>query len=74
VTVTLASGQTIAGTLKRLDDFDVSLYDAEGVYHSYPRDRVKVDIPDPLKGHRELLVKYSDDDMHNVLAYLVTLK
>jgi cytochrome c oxidase cbb3-type subunit 3 len=74
LTVTLSSGQTIAGTLKRLDDFDVSLYDAEGVYHSYPRDRVKVDIPDPLKGHRELLAKYSDDDMHNVLAYLVTLK
>jgi hypothetical protein len=35
---------------------------------------VKVDIPDPLKGHRELLAKYSDDDMHNLLAYLVTLK
>jgi cytochrome c oxidase cbb3-type subunit III len=74
VTITLPSGQTIAGTLRRMDDFDVSIYDSEGAYHSWPRDRVKVDIPDPLKGHRELLAKYSDDDMHNLLSYLVTLK
>jgi hypothetical protein len=60
--------------LKRIDDFDVSIYDGDGVYHSFPRDRVKVEIPDPLKGHRELLAKYSDADMHNLLAYLMTLK
>lgn len=74
VTVTLASGQRIAGILKRIDDFDVSLYDTDGEYHSWPRDRVKVEIPDPLAGHRELLAKYTDNDMHNLLAYLVTLK
>jgi len=74
VTITLASGQMIAGTLRRIDDFDVSIYDADGVYHSWPRDRVKVEIPDPLAGHRELLRKYTDDDMHNLLSYLVTLK
>lgn len=74
VTIVLPSGQPITGTLKRLDDFDVSIYDGEGVYHSWPRDQVKVEIPDPLAGHRELVAKYSDDDMHNVLAYLVTLK
>src|ERR1035437_3261430 len=74
VTITAASGQTVAGTLKRIDDFDVSIYDGDGVYHSFPRDRVKVEIPDPLKGHRELLAKYSDADMHNLLAYLMTLK
>ncbi|MGH7249250.1 MAG: c-type cytochrome, partial [Pseudomonadota bacterium] len=74
VTVTLASGQSIAGTLKRLDDFDVSLYDSAGVYHSWPRERVKVEVQDPLAAHRELLDKYTDTDMHNLLAYLVTLK
>jgi mono/diheme cytochrome c family protein len=74
VTITLASGQTITGTLRRIDDFDVSIYDAGGEYHSWPRDRVKVEIPDPLVAHRELLAKYSDDDMHNLLSYLVTLK
>jgi hypothetical protein len=74
LTVTLPSGETIAGTLKRLDDFDISIVDAGGEYHSWPRERVKVEIPDPLRGHRELLAKYSDDDMHNILSYLVTLK
>jgi mono/diheme cytochrome c family protein len=74
VTITLASGQVVTGTLKRIDDFDVSIYDAEGEYHSWPRDRVKVEIPDPLEKHRELLAKYTDDDMHNLLSYLVTLK
>lgn len=74
VAVTLPSGETVSGTLKRMDDFDISLYDSDGVYHSWPRDKVKVEIPDPLKGHRELLAKYTNDDMHNLLAYLVTLK
>lgn len=74
VTITLPSGETITGTLKRIDDFDVSIYDAEGEYRSWPRDRVKVEIPDPLRGHRELLTKYTDADMHNLLSYLVTLK
>jgi mono/diheme cytochrome c family protein len=74
VTVTLPSGETITGTLKRIDDFDVSLIDAAGDYHAFSRDSVKVTIKDPLAGHRQLLAKYSDADMHNILAYLVTLK
>ncbi len=74
VKVTLPGGEAISGTLKRMDDFDVAIYDSEGMYHSWPRDRVKVDIPDPLAGHRELLARYTDADMHNILAYLVTLK
>lgn len=74
VTITLPSGQAVAGTLKRIDDFDVSIYDADGVYRSWPRERVKVDIPDPLAGHRALLAEYTDADMHNLLSYLVTLK
>jgi cytochrome c oxidase cbb3-type subunit 3 len=74
VTITLPSGQTMMGTLKRIDDFDVSIFDAAGEYHSWPRDRVKVEIPNPLAAHRELLAKYTDTDMHNLLSYLVTLK
>jgi cytochrome c oxidase cbb3-type subunit III len=35
---------------------------------------MKVMIKDPLAAHRELLQKYTDADMHNLLAYLVTLK
>jgi mono/diheme cytochrome c family protein len=75
VTVTLASGQTITGTLEDIDDFNVGLRDASGDYHSFDRaPGVKVDVRDPLAAHEELLKKYTDDEMHNLLAYLVTLK
>jgi cytochrome c oxidase cbb3-type subunit 3 len=75
VTVTLASGQMFAGTLDYLDDFNVSLRDDAGQYHSFSRDpRLKIDVRDPLAAHAELLGKYTDSDMHNLLAYLVTLK
>jgi mono/diheme cytochrome c family protein len=74
ITVTLANGQTIAGTLKRLDDADVSFYDSAGNYRSFPRAEVKVEQPDPLAGHRALLETLTDSDMHNLTAYLVTIK
>jgi cytochrome c oxidase cbb3-type subunit III len=34
----------------------------------------KVDVRDPMKAHRDLLAEYSDQVMHDVTAYLVTLK
>jgi mono/diheme cytochrome c family protein len=75
VTVTLASGQTFSGALDYLDDFDVALRDDAGDYHSFSRDpRLKIDVRDPLAAHAELIKKYTDSDMHNLLAYLVTLK
>ena len=76
VTVTPASGPPVSGTLDRVDDFNVSLRDASGDYHSFTRDGSipKVEIRDPLKAHSELLAKYTDADIHNVTAYLVTLK
>jgi cytochrome c oxidase cbb3-type subunit III len=74
-TVTLPSGQSFTGTVKRLDDFVVSLYDSSGEYHSWTRvDGLTVSVKDPLVAHRELLAQYSDRDMHDILAYLVTLK
>ena len=46
-----------------------------GDYHSFTRgDAVRVDVQDPLAGHQKLLKQYTDADMHNLLAYLVTLK
>jgi len=75
VTVVLPSGQSVSGTLKRLDDFNVSLYDASGDFHSYALGKgVKVEVEDKLAVHRELLDRYTDADMHNLTAYLVTLK
>jgi cytochrome c oxidase cbb3-type subunit III len=75
VTVQPPSGKSFSGTLEYLDDFDVALRDSAGEYHSFSRDaHLKVEVRDRLAAHAELLKKYSDADMHNILAYLVTLK
>jgi cytochrome c oxidase cbb3-type subunit III len=74
VTVTPRSGPAVSGTLEFMDDFTVGLRDAEGYYRSFPRDAVKADIQDPLAAHVQLLKQYTDKNMHDVLAYLVTLK
>lgn len=72
--VTTKSGQAFTGSLLKYDDFDVALRDANGDDHYWRRDRVEVRIEDKLGGHRALLPKYSDADLHNVTAYLATLK
>ena len=72
--VTLPSGEQIQGPLVHADDFMVSLRDASGWYHSFPRERVKVELENPLGAHRELLGKLKQADVHNLFAYLETLK
>jgi len=72
--VITASGETVAGTIRSMTDFDLSLIDAAGVYHYWPRSAVKVEIEDKLAGHRALLPKSTDADIHNMTAYLETLK
>lgn len=72
--VITSNGERVNGTLVKLDDFDVELRDADGSYRSWPRSEVKVETKDELAGHRELLAKYTDADLHNVTAYLVSLK
>jgi cytochrome c oxidase cbb3-type subunit III len=76
VTVTPAKGPAISGVLDRVDDFSVSLHDSRGEYFSFTREGAtpKVEIHDPLQPHVDLLGKYTDPDIHNVTAYLVTLK
>jgi cytochrome c oxidase cbb3-type subunit 3 len=75
VTVVLPSGQTVQGKLEYLDEFTVSMVDPAGVYHTWPRDRTKsVAVVDPLAAHKALLTMYTDKDIHDLLAYLVTLK
>lgn len=73
-TVTTPSGQKVTGKLVRLNDFDVALDDADGHYHYWPRQQVKVAVPKPLSAHRKLLSEYTDADIHNLAAYLLTLK
>jgi cytochrome c oxidase cbb3-type subunit III len=75
-TVTLPSGDVVKGTLLRLDDFLVTIAQADGSQRTFRRtgDTPKIEIADPLEGHRALLGMLTDADMHNVTAYLVTLK
>ena len=76
VTVTLASGEKVDGVLDHVDDFVVALTMADGTRRSFTtnRDTPKVEIHDPLQPHKDLLRTYSDTDIHNVTAFLVTLK
>ncbi len=76
VTVTPASGAPISGTLTYFDDFTVSMVDAHGEPRSWSRDTdgLQVQVKNPLQAHADLLPNYTDADMHNVFAYLETLK
>ena len=75
VTVTLP-GETIEGRLVRIDDFIVTLAQADGLIRSFRRNGAlpKVAVRDPLEPHRTLLSSYTDKNMHDVTAYLATLK
>jgi cytochrome c oxidase cbb3-type subunit III len=74
VTVTLASGQTLSGTMTYRDEFAIGMVDQDGWYHSWPVSEIKYKVDDPANAHVELLSKYTDDDIHNLMAYLQTLK
>ena len=76
VTVTLPSGEKAEGQLGRIDDFIVTLTQADGTSRTFRRegDTPKVEIHDPMRPHKDLLRVYTDKDIHDVTAYLVTLK
>ena len=76
VTVTLPSGQKTDGRLDRIDDFIVTLIEDDGTSRSFRRDgdTPRVEIHDPTQAHRDLLRAYTDKEIHDVTAYLVTLK
>lgn len=73
-TVTTRDGARFEGKVKRSDEFTIAIIGSDGWYRSWPRDEVKVDLHDPLAAHRELMEKLTDADMHNLFAYLETLK
>jgi cytochrome c oxidase cbb3-type subunit III len=71
-----AAGQKTEGRLIRLDDFSVVVALADGTSRSFRRDGdvPKIEVRDPREAHRKLLPTYADKDIHDVTAYLVTLK
>ena len=72
--VTLPSGEQVRGEVRHADDFVIALTDDSGWYRSFRRDRVKVELHDPLAAHRELLERLTQADVHNLFAFLETLK
>ncbi|HEY1308441.1 MAG TPA: c-type cytochrome [Vicinamibacterales bacterium] len=74
ITVTTKTGQVVTGKQAYRDEFTIALTDTSGWYHSWPTSQVKLTVDDPLQAHVDQLAKYTDADVHNVLAYLQTLK
>ena len=76
VTVTLPSGQTVKGDLDHISAFVVALREPDGTYRSFARrdSMPKVVVTNPLQWHVDMLPKWRDADIHNLTAYLVTLK
>jgi len=74
VTVTLRSGEVVEGRLAYRDEFTIGLTDAPGWYRAWPTSQVTFTVHDPLQAHIDQLAKYTDEDMHDTLAYLQTLR
>lgn len=75
-TVTLQNGEKISGVVSHLDDFSVSIRvgDKDGWNRAFSRGAVKLELVDPATAHRDLLPKLTQDDMHNLFAYINSLK
>ena len=73
-TVTLPSGQTVVAPVAAEDDFSVTVLDPLGGRQTYQKSAVKVKVDDSLSAHFDQLGKYTDADIHNVYAYLESLK
>jgi cytochrome c oxidase cbb3-type subunit III len=72
VTITLASGQKVTGRLVYRDEFTLTLVDPDGWTRSWPAAEVKIE--DPLQAHFEQLGRYTDEEIHDVFAFLETLR
>jgi len=74
VIVTLSNGETITGKLAYRDEFTIGLRDSKGSYRSWSTDRVKFAIDSPVQAHIDQFPKYTDKDVHDLMAYLQTLR
>lgn len=73
-TVTLQNREEYHGKVAHRDEFTIALICDDGWYRSFPVEGSQVVIKDPLEAHRDLMRKYTDADLHNLFAYLETLK
>ena len=74
LSVTSPEGRRFVGALEYRDEFTVAMRDDLGVYRSWSTRTVTYTIDDPLQAHVDQLGRYTDEDMHDVLAYLQSLR
>ena len=77
VAVTLPNGQRVEGRSMRYDDFIVILTTADGTQRSFAPQRRRAEgrsHGSAAPGIGSCCRRYTDKDMHDVTAYLVTLK
>jgi cytochrome c oxidase cbb3-type subunit III len=74
VKVTEPPGNVTSGVETYADEFLISLRDRDGWVHTWDRNAVKIEAVDPLAAHVALLTKYTDENIHDLFAYLETLK
>jgi mono/diheme cytochrome c family protein len=75
VTVTTEGGETLTGPLETMDDFNVSFRDTAGRYRTVRRaPGTRVVKNDPYAAHVELLPRITDKNIHDLVAYLESLK
>ena len=72
--VTLSDGKEYHGKVARRDEFNIALVCDDGWYRTFPIADAKISEKDPLEAHQDLTQKYTDADLHNLFAYLETLK
>jgi hypothetical protein len=74
--VTMPSGERLEGRVELIDDFTVMLLMNDGQRRTIKTfgTTARVELRDPLQPHKELLPIYRDSDIHNVTAYLVSLR
>jgi putative heme-binding domain-containing protein len=74
-TVKTADGATVTGRVTQVSDFRITVVDAGGQTHVIERGAgVDVQMNDPLAPHQAMVMTLTNEDMHNVTAYLETLK
>jgi cytochrome c oxidase cbb3-type subunit 3 len=74
--VTMPSGERVEGRVDYIDDFTVTLLLANDRRRTIKTfgTTARVELSDPLQPHKELLPIYSDSDIHNVTAFLASLR
>ncbi len=73
-TVTAKDGTRYEGPVVHRDEFRIGIMCQDGWYRSFAVSDVDIAIQDPLQAHRALMNRYTDADIHNLFAFMETLK